>query len=202
DWQDTYRYVKRIPLPKGTTLTMRYTYDNSATNPRNPQLPPRSVHWGQNSTDEMGDLWIQVVAHSKADLDLLVRQFRQKVFREDILGYESILAVAPDDLSLHDDVALLYMAVGRASDAVAHFSQSVRLAPDAARTHFNLGTALTAIGRIDDALAHYEKSLELKPDYAVAHNNLGSVQLAKGNLKDAAIHLTRAVELDPGLADA
>jgi tetratricopeptide (TPR) repeat protein len=202
DWQDTYRYVRPFLLPKGTTLTMRYTYDNSGENPRNPHVPPQRVHWGQNSTDEMGDLWIQVVAHSKPELDLLVRQFRQKVFHEDILGYESVLAVTPDDLSLHDDVALLYMAVGRARDAVAHFSQSMRLAPKVAATHFNLGTALTAVGRIDDAIEQYKKSLELKPDYAVAHNNLGSVLLAKGNLKDAALHLSLALEIDPGLADA
>src|SRR5262249_47262840 len=202
DWQDTYRYVKPLSLPKGTTLTMRYTYDNSPENPRNPQLPPQRIHWGQNSTDEMGDLWIQVVAHSMPELDMLVREFRQKVFREDILGYESVLAVTPDDLSLHDDVALLYMAVGRASDAVAHFSQSVRMAPNVAATHFNLGTALTGVGRIDDAIEQYEKSLQLKPDYAVAHNNLGSVLLAKGNLKDAALHLRRALEIDPELADA
>jgi tetratricopeptide (TPR) repeat protein len=202
DWQDTYRYVKPFPLPKGTTLTMRYTYDNSSENPRNPQIPPQRVRWGQNSTDEMGDLWIQVVTHSKPDLDLLLREFRQKVFREDILGYESMLAVTPNDISLHDDVALLYIAVGRAADAVAHFSQSVRLAPKLAATHFNLGTAFTAAGRIDDAITEYETSLDLNPNYAVAHNNLGSVLLAKGRLADAMIHLNSAVALAPDLADA
>ena len=202
DWQDTYRYVEPIPLPKGTTLTMRYTYDNSATNPRNPQLPPRSVHWGQNSTDEMGDLWIQVVAHSKADLELLVREFRQKELREDILGYESVLAVTPDDISLHDDVALLYMATGRPNDALAHFSRSVRLAPNAAAAHFNLGTALTAVGRIDDAIAEYRRALALKPDYAIAHNNLGSMLIVKGDLERAKFHLSRALEIDPTRADA
>jgi Tfp pilus assembly protein PilF len=202
DWQDTYRYVDPVPLPKGTTLTMRYTYDNSAANPRNPQLPPRRVHWGQNSTDEMGDLWIQVVAHTKADLDLLVREFRQKEFREDILGYESVLATTPDDISLHDDVALLYMAVGRNNDAITHFSRSMRLSPNTAATHFNLGTALTAGGRIDEAINEYRRALELKPDYAMAHNNLGSLLMVKGDLEKAMFHLRRAVEIDPARADA
>ena len=125
DWQDTYRYVKPVALPKGTTLTMRYTYDNSEGNKRNPQRPPQRVHWGQNSSDEMGDLWIQVVPRSQPDADLLVREFRQKVFHEDILGYETVLQRTPDDISLHDDVALLHLAVGDAAKAVAHFSESV-----------------------------------------------------------------------------
>ena len=50
----------------------------------------------------MGDLWIQVVPRSRRDLDLLTRDIRQKVFREDILGYETVLQRTPDDLSLHD----------------------------------------------------------------------------------------------------
>jgi tetratricopeptide (TPR) repeat protein/mono/diheme cytochrome c family protein len=202
DWQDQYRYVKPLPLPKGTTLTMRYVYDNSAANKRNPQLPPARVHWGQNSTDEMGDLWIQVVPRSAADQEILTREFRQKVFREDILGYESVLRVTPDDVGLHDDVALLYMAVGRIPEAIAHFSESARLAPDSAATHFNLGTAQAAAGRIDEAIAQYRRALDLRPDYPAAHTNLGSVLLTRGALTEAAAHLSRSLELDPENAEA
>ncbi len=50
-----------IALPRGRRSAMRYTYDNSAANVRNPHRPPARVVWGQNTTDEMGDLWLQVV---------------------------------------------------------------------------------------------------------------------------------------------
>src|SRR4029453_7161572 len=55
-WQHVYREQTPIPLPKGTQLSMEYTYDNSSTNVRNPELPPARVLWGQRSRDEMGDL--------------------------------------------------------------------------------------------------------------------------------------------------
>ena len=42
-WQQDYRYVTPIPLPRGTTLTMRYTFDNSAANRDNPSHPPVRV---------------------------------------------------------------------------------------------------------------------------------------------------------------
>ena len=45
-WQHVYRYVTPFALPHGTTLAVRYTYDNSADNPRNPEQPPRRVQWG------------------------------------------------------------------------------------------------------------------------------------------------------------
>jgi tetratricopeptide (TPR) repeat protein/mono/diheme cytochrome c family protein len=202
DWQDTYRYVKPVPLPKGTTLTMRYTYDNSDANRRNPQLPPQRVHWGQNSSDEMGDLWIQVVPRSPADLDLLVREFRQKVFREDILGYETALQRAPRDVTLHDDVALLYLAVGRPREAIDHFAASTRLAPDVAATHFNLGTALVAAGRRVEAIDEYRQALRIEPDYAHAHNNLGSLLMAALQLDEARSHFQRALAIDPSYAEA
>jgi Flp pilus assembly protein TadD len=150
----------------------------------------------------MGDLWIQVVARSSEDTSRLVHEFGQKVFREDILGYESVLRVTPEDVSLHDDVALLYMAVGRIGDAVSHFSESTRLAPNVAAAHFNLGTAFTRAGRLDDAIAEYRRALELKPGYASAHNNLGTVLLARGRLEDAALHFRSAIDIDPSQADA
>jgi hypothetical protein len=40
-------------LPRGTTITLNASYDNSASNPRNPSRPPRAVGWGEQTTDEM-----------------------------------------------------------------------------------------------------------------------------------------------------
>ena len=65
-WQHVYRYQTPVALPKGTTVSMRYRYDNSADNPRNPAVPPVRVQWGQQSREEMGDLWLQVVTNTPA----------------------------------------------------------------------------------------------------------------------------------------
>ena len=47
NWQDEYEYVEPVHLPKGARLVMRYVYDNSAGNPRNPSSPPRRVLTGR-----------------------------------------------------------------------------------------------------------------------------------------------------------
>jgi hypothetical protein len=39
-WQQFYRYATPFTLPKGTTLSMEFVFDNSAANPRNPSRPP------------------------------------------------------------------------------------------------------------------------------------------------------------------
>ena len=208
-WQHVYRHEAPIPLPKGTRLAMEYTYDNSDRNPRNPQLPPARVFWGQRSKDEMGDLWFQLVAGNEADRVTLTDEITSKMTAEDIIGYETMLKVTPNDAELHDDVALLYLAKGLVANAVRHFEISSILKPASAPAHFNLGTALAQIGRFDASVAAFRRSLELRPDYALAHGNLGRVLLAQGKQAEAMKHLQEAVRLDPsnprsllGLAEA
>jgi Flp pilus assembly protein TadD/mono/diheme cytochrome c family protein len=201
-WQHVYRYETPVPLPKGTTLAMRYTYDNSADNPRNPTQPPQRVFWGQRSKDEMGDLWIQVLTKSDRDLDVLSAAFRPKMTAEDRVGYERAMQSDPTNAGLHDDAAMLDLDLGRISDAVAQFAASARLTPELPSAHFNLGTALSYAGRMDEAVAEFRRALEIRPDYPQAHNNLAGLLLLRGNISEALQHYHEAVRLDPAYAEA
>jgi Flp pilus assembly protein TadD len=196
-WQHVYREVTPIALPKGTRLSMQYTYDNSESNPRNPELPPARVFWGQRSRDEMGDLWFQLLASNDVDRERLNSEIAAKMTAEDIVGYETMLKVTPGDAELHDDVALLYMGLGFAANAVRHFQASVALKPESAAAHFNLGTALAQAGRFDNSLTSFREALARRPDYALAHGNLGRVLLVKGDVAEALKHFQEAVRLDP-----
>ena len=42
-------------------VSMRFTYDNSAENIRNPNRPPQRVVAGNRASDEMAHLWLQVL---------------------------------------------------------------------------------------------------------------------------------------------
>ncbi len=53
NWQGTYDFVEPIALPAGTRIDMVAHFDNSDANPANPNHPPKPVHWGQQTTDEM-----------------------------------------------------------------------------------------------------------------------------------------------------
>ena len=123
-WQHVYRFVTPLKLPQRTTLSMRYAYDNSSDNKRNPDQPPRRVRWGQRSSDEMGDLWIQVLTRDEADLAKLDSEFRGKVAAEDVFGYELEIERHPSDTGLRDSVAMLYLELGRPDDAARHFRAS------------------------------------------------------------------------------
>ena len=53
NWQYTYNFEKPLDLPKGSVLNVVAHYDNSSSNPRNPNKPPKLVKWGEATTDEM-----------------------------------------------------------------------------------------------------------------------------------------------------
>jgi hypothetical protein len=78
-WQDRYYFKDLVPLPKGTRLDGEVSWDNSAENPDNPSTPPKHVTWGEQSTDEMGSVGVQVVPRRESDLATLQQAYRAHV---------------------------------------------------------------------------------------------------------------------------
>lgn len=60
NWQSVYRYAEPLRIPKGTKLTWTTWWDNSASNPRNPD-PTKTIGWGKQTWDEMANGWMDVV---------------------------------------------------------------------------------------------------------------------------------------------
>ncbi len=196
-WQDVYRMRAPYWLPAGTRITTEYVMDNSATNPRNPVQPPTRALWGFRSSDEMADVWIQVLTRTDADRERLATDFRRKAATEDIVGVEMQLRQSPGNTPLRTDLALLYLEVGRPREAAAHFSTVVEQMPDSASAHYNLGTALERAGAFDDATSHYARAVALKPEYAAARVNLGNMRLRQGRADEAATEYEAALALTP-----
>ena len=71
NWQGEYQYLNPVKLPKGTVITMDYIYDNSKENTRNPNNPPQEVKFGEQTTNEMAFLFMQVVTEDPKDLPKL-----------------------------------------------------------------------------------------------------------------------------------
>lgn len=172
NWQDEYRYVRPIFLPKGSRLAMRFTYDNTAENIRNPNNPPRRVVWGERSSDEMGDLWIQVLPRNTEQLALLKQAYARKNFYANVAGYEHALRVDPGDYKSHYNLGCSMEQLGQLDKAVAHFESALRINPDHAESLNNYGVVLCKQGRMAKAVPRFERAIRLRPDYPDARENL------------------------------
>ena len=201
-WQDYYFYAEPFALPKGTELAMEFRFDNSIGNRRNPHFPPRRVTWGPRSSNTMGDLSIQVLARSAADREILAGDRRPREMAEDIVGFEMVLEADPEQVTVHDDVARLYLLFGRVEEALAHFRESARLEPESPAAQYNVGTTLLQMGELDEAVAFFERALQLDPEYAPVHNNLGAALRSQGRLEEATRRFRQAVRARPDDEDA
>ncbi|OFW27242.1 MAG: hypothetical protein A3H97_12885 [Acidobacteria bacterium RIFCSPLOWO2_02_FULL_65_29] len=202
NWQDVYRYAEPVVLPRGTTLRLEVTYNNSTANRRNPDRPARRVRWGESSADEMGDLWIQVLARTSDDRARLAADFGPKVMAEDAAGYEKMLEVDPLNARLHEAAASIYLTLNRTEAAVGHLREALRVNPESVEAHYNLATAFARQRQPDQAIDHLQRAIQLDPAHVGARVNLGAVLRMERRFSEALDQLRRALDLQPTNAAA
>jgi tetratricopeptide (TPR) repeat protein len=190
NWQAVYEYKKPIPLPKGTRLEMRITYDNSAGNPRNPNRPPKLVTFGDRSQDEMGHVWFQLLAQeSKTQPDgrMLIQE---AVMRRRLEKY-------PNDFLAHYNLAALLQTQGKLNQAIAIYRTALQEEPQSATAHNSLAAALLEQQDLPAAIAELRQALACDPDYANAHYNLARALAANGNLPQAVNEFDAVLQKQP-----
>jgi tetratricopeptide (TPR) repeat protein/mono/diheme cytochrome c family protein len=197
DWQDEYQFVRPVRLPKGSTVVMRFFFDNSAANSRNPSSPPRRVRFGQKSNDEMAEVTLQLLPADPATLPVLAHGAHMKMVDIALAGSEKLVADDPASAVNQETLGINLVSVGRLDTAVLHLQEAIRLDPTLASAHYNLGNVRMMQGNRDEALAQYRRAVEIKPDYAQAHNNLGGLFQLIGRDDEAAREYRLALQYDP-----
>lgn len=61
NWQMTYQFPASLTLPRGSVIYANAEYDNTRSNPRNPNLPSKDTGQGWGTKDEMMNLVIYYV---------------------------------------------------------------------------------------------------------------------------------------------
>ena len=187
NWQSIYRFREPLFLPKDTVISMRYHYDNSAGNVRNPNHPAKRVKAGNQATDEMGHLWLEVLPAGAGDRRL---EFEQAILLHRLEKYTN------------DFPALLHLGTVMLSrlnpgGALPMLEAAVKSDPKSAEAHNFLGSALSALGRTGEATEQFRLALALRADYSNARLNLGNALVKAGKFDDAITEYQRILEANP-----
>ncbi len=201
-WQQDYRFVTPVMLPAGTRLTMRYTFDNSAANPFNPNRPPVRVRAGPSATDEMAELGLQLLPATTADGEALLREFVIREQRANLALGESRVQADPDDAEARAFLGGSLVQLERFGEALSHLEAAVRLGDTTAATQSDLGAVMMAFGRVEDAVTHFRRAATRSPTDEVHHFNLGTALTAAGRAREAEAAFRRALDVNPDFVDA
>ncbi len=100
NWQGTYLYKNPIALTGGSQLKMTCNFDNSTDNPFNPNSPPKTVRWGEETTDEMALAFIGFT------LDHLPLPLSAPTLSEVIIDAANNLVVSGNDFLAGADIEI------------------------------------------------------------------------------------------------
>ncbi len=176
NWQSVYRYREPLFLPKGTVISMRFRYDNSTANPRNPNSPPKRVRGGNQSTDEMAHLWLQVLPRGPGE--------QRGALQEAIMNRR--LEKYPADFSAHFNLGALLLDRHDIPSATAHLAAALHVEPEQPAALNAFGVALESDGKFDEAIEQFRHALRVGPEDSRARYNLANTFAAQGRLEDAA----------------
>lgn len=181
-WQGVYHFRQPVFLPAGTTISMRYHYDNSTENVRNPSHPPKRVRGGSQANDEMANLWLQVLPAGDHD---------QRAVLQDALMHR-LFEKYPQDFSANFNLGDLLLTKGDAAAAVPYFERAAKAEPQSALAASELGVALASAARMPEAKQQFQRALQLDPKFTDARYDLASAE-ATGAEWDAAVKDLRQV---------
>ena len=88
-WQRTYSFRKPVIIPKGSTLWGEAYYDNTSSNPNNPNFPSKAISLGEGTGDEMMLVYYWMSPYNPGDENMVL----------DTTSLKSILSITRNPLS-------------------------------------------------------------------------------------------------------
>jgi len=186
-WQGVYHFTEPVTLPRGSVISMRFHYDNSAANVRNPNMPPKRVRGGSRANDEMGNLWLQVLPVEEGD---------HRAELEEALARQR-LEHDPQNYFANFHLGDVLLSRGDAGGSVQYFGAAAKARPQDALAATQLGVALATASRLPEAVAQFKRALELDPKFTDARFDLASVEAEGGLWQEAASDFKRVLAERP-----
>jgi hypothetical protein len=197
NWQGGYDYAEPLDLPEGTEIFMHFVYDNSANNPRNPNQTPKRVRFGLQTTDEMGELWLQALTSTPSQLSILSQDYLRYLAKKTTEFDEFRLRLDPDNVAAHLRLGHNLWVGGKSSGAFAHIQKALQLDPQNAQAHHEMALLYLAGDRLPEAEKELVSATRLDPYDSEGFGNLGFICAKTGRFREARQALEQALRINP-----
>ncbi len=128
---------------------------------------------------------------------MTISRLQIRYWQNTVTLFKHSLMVTPSNYLIQNNLGNAFLRQGKNQEAIAHYTEALRIKPDFAEGHNNLGNAFLRQGKNQEAIAHYTEALRIKPDFARAHNNLGNALARQEKDQEAIAHYTEALRIEP-----
>ena len=187
NWQGVFRYKSPVLIPKDSVVTMRIHYDNSASNVRNPNNPPKRVTGGTDAASEMGHLWLQVLPVAEGDHRA---ELQESVSAQQLQKY-------PDDFTANFRMGDLLLTRNQAAEAIPYFERAAESDPRSVLAATELGAALFAAKKLPESAEMLRHAPTIDATYTDARFNLASVLASSGKFEEAVQEFGQVLAAQP-----
>jgi len=198
NWQSDFRFKNTVFLPKGTTLGMHYTFDNSTNNLHQPHKPPLAVTYGLQTTQEMAELHFQLLARNAVGRDRLEAAAVRLLHQNDVDLNQRLLREDPSDGEAMLEIAKVMLVERDLRGAEGMFRRAIAARPALADAHYSLAVVFFEQSNLPEAERESLEALRLDPQNSKAANNAGIACMRQGKLDDAARLFQEALRMHPG----
>ena len=123
-------------------------------------------------------------------------------WQDSVTLFTRTVTVTTDNPIMQNNLGNALEDQGRLDEAIAHYTEALRIDPGLADSYNNIGLALTKLGKSDEATTNFLKAIKISPNYAAAHYNLGTVLASQGKLDEAVYHFRESIRIKPDYAKA
>ncbi len=168
-------------------------------------LEEATRRWREGDSAAAEELIDRVLAEDPANANAIFLRGVMAYERGDAAAaryFEHSVAAAPQHVSAHLNLGIVYREFGRLDEAERCFRRALNFAPELPAAHFSLGNLLLARGAAEEAIAAFEAVLAADPGHTAARNNLALALRASGRTDAAAAEYEKMLTLDRNNVDA
>src|SRR5216684_8674382 len=153
------------------------------------QASPKQKAAGQSKSQKIANPLNELLDEAKRDID-------KNEFEAAITPLQKVIAERPDSAYAHFQLAYVYTALKKTSEARAEYERTIAIDPKMSEAHLDLGILLLDKDPAA-SVAPLTKAAELLPAQSRPHFLLGVALERSGNASAAATAFENAVALDP-----
>lgn len=125
---------------------------------------------------------------------------QNREFKAGVADETAALAIKPDPEALIAR-ALAHEGLGQKDEALADYSDAIKLDDKSAQAYFDRGVLYIDQGKADEAKADLDKAIELNPKAAPPYRHRATLELSAGDVDAAIADLGESLKRSPNVAD-